>query len=98
MVRQTRGIAPGLLDQEDVTYKAVGLLDFPIEGKNPIGGIQTTPISGEGNPGAPGGDPIVTQVNPDPDVPTGQQSREGAGQAPSIPGWLLILGAAVAFL
>jgi len=98
-LRAVRGVYPGLLSQEAPEIKAAHyMVDLPIEGKNPRGGIITVPIAGEivdvGQ-----GDPVVSGrrkvMVDDPDV-QGADTRQTSDQKPGLGlGWIILAGLAL---
>lgn len=101
-LRSVRGVVPGVLAQEEPAIKAAHyMIDLPVEGKNPRGGIITAPIAGEiVSTGA--GDPVVTGrrkvLVDDPEV-SGNETRQAADQtAGGIPGWLVLALAALSLI
>lgn len=95
-LRAVRGVVPGVLSQEEPSIKAAHyMVDLPLEGRNPRGGIITAPIAGEivefGQ-----GDPVVTGrrsfMVEDPEV-SGSDTRQVSEQKSGGGlGWLVLLG------
>lgn len=98
-LRAVRGVVPGILAQEDPAIKALHyMVDLPVEGRNPRGGIITAPIAGE-IVGVGQGDPVVTGrrsfMVDDPEVSGNETRQESQTSKGTIPGWAILAALAL---